>query len=132
VKSLLVRLALVFCGLALASCGRPGLGDLTVYTMTSPELALADTHPTSGVWSSAPWAADGVTWIPFRPHEQVQVEHDLPYTPSVVLTYIAFTASGETPSLSAGDLTRVVDVSGTTVTVWNDTNGSYFVRIVAY
>ncbi len=93
---------------------------------------MASIDPTSGIWSSAPWAGGGVTWIPFRPHEQVQVEHTLPYTPSVVLTYISFVQTGETPSLAAGDLSRVVDVSGTTVTVWNDTNGSYFVRIALF
>jgi hypothetical protein len=95
------------------------------------ELALAQVDDV-GVWSSAPWAGPGVTWIPFGPHEQVQVEHTLPRAPSTVLTYLSFTGSGESPSLAAGDLTRVVDVSGTTVTVWNDTNGSYFVRVVAF
>jgi hypothetical protein len=140
--------------LALAGCGRPGLGDLTIYAAGDEELANAGLDD-GGVWSSTPWACSsypeeatcsavpgctfattctnsGLAWIPYRPHEQVQVEHSLMYTPSMILTYISFVSTGDTPSLAAGDLTRIVEVDETTVTVWNDTNGSYFVRVVAY
>jgi hypothetical protein len=146
--------SLVFVALALSSCGRPGLGDLTVYTSADPELAGAAIDD-GGVWSSSPWACsastteaacmavagcsfattctnDGLAWIPYRPHEQVQVAHSLTYTPALVMTYISFVSTGETPSLAAGDLTRIVEVDDATITVWNDTNGSYFVRVVAY
>lgn len=144
----------VSLALGIASCGRPGLGDRTAYMAGDPELASAGRNMDTGVWSSAQWgcatfatmpdcmAVSGctwmesctgaVTWIPFRPHEQVEVEHDLGYAPTVILTYISFTSTGDTPSQSAGDLTRIVDVSTSTLTVWNDTNGSYFVRIVAF
>ena len=156
----MTRAATFVLALGLAACSRPGLGDLTVYVQGDPELSRSGISD-AGVWSSAPWACsayeemptcadtagcmwdeetaqcilaatDALTWLPFRPHEQVQVEHTLLYTPSVIHTYLSFVSTGDTPSESAGDLTRVVEVSETTITVWNDTNGTYFVRIVAF
>jgi len=52
--------------------------------------------------------------------------------PTGVLTYISFTADGFDPSQAAGDLARLVSVTPDHVTVWNDTNGSYFARIVVF
>ena len=111
-------------------CGRPGQGDLTMYAVDNPALVDAREDPVTHAWSSAPWHGPGVTWIPYRPHEQVQLEHHLGRVPTAILTYLSFTMDGQTPSLAAGDLSRVVRVDENFVTVWNDTNGTYFVRVV--
>jgi hypothetical protein len=50
--------------------------------------------------------------------------------PTSVFVYLSFVQTGTSPALAAGDLARVVDVDASTVTVWNDTNGSYFARVV--
>lgn len=119
-------------GVALGACGRPAPGSVVVFTAASPELAMASIDPESGTWQSAPWADEGgtVQWLPYPPRGQVQVEHNLGRVPTSVFVYLSFVQTGTSPALAAGDLARVVDVDASTVTVWNDTNGSYFARVV--
>jgi hypothetical protein len=71
-----------------------------------------------------------VRWLPYPPRGQVQVEHSLGRVPTTVFVYLSFMPTGVSPALAAGDLARVVEVDASTVTVWNDTNGSYFARVV--
>ncbi|MBN8615425.1 MAG: hypothetical protein J0L92_32820 [Deltaproteobacteria bacterium] len=115
---------------ALGACGRPQPNAVVVFTVGSPELAMASIDPETGSWQSAPWAGDGVAWLPYPPRGQVQVEHALGRVPTTIMVYLSFAADGSTPALAAGDLARVVDVDASTVTVWNDTNGRYFARVV--
>jgi hypothetical protein len=112
------------------ACGRPAPGGVVVFTASAPELAMASVDPESGSWESAPWAPGATGWLPYPPRGQIQLEHALGRAPRVVLVYISFERSGTTPALAAGDLARVVDVDESTVTIWNDTNGSYFARVV--
>jgi hypothetical protein len=118
--------------LGLGACGRPQPNAVVVFTVGSPELAMASIDPETGSWQSAPWAGEGVTWLPYPPRGQVQVEHALGRVPTTIMVYLSFAADGSTPALAAGDLARVVDVDASTVTVWNDTNGSYFARVVVH
>lgn len=101
-----------------------------VYPATAPELSMAGVDPESGSWQSAPWDPGTVGWIPYPPRAQIQLEHGLGRVPPLVVVYLSFERSGASPALAAGDLARVVDVDASTVTIWNDTNGSYFVRVV--
>lgn len=112
----------------LGACGRPQPDVLVIYPVDAPELAMASTDPETGSWQSAPWS--GIDWIPYPPRGQIQVEHALGRVPTTVMIYLSFDPDGSTPALAAGDLARVVDVDASTVTVWNDTNGRYFARVV--
>lgn len=118
-------------GPVLASCGLPGAGELIVYTSASPELARASIDPETGSWQSAPWAADGVTWLPYPGQGRLQLEHGLGRVPTTVLVYLSFDRSGASPGLASGDLAHLIDADATTVTLRNATNGNYFARVVA-
>jgi hypothetical protein len=120
--------SLLFLLAALPACGRPAPGALRTYTADAPELAMASIDPASGAWESMPWT--GTDWLPYGPRAQLQVTHGLGRLPRTVLVYLAFDELGSDPACAAGDLARVIEVTDTTVTVWNDTNGIYFARIV--
>ena len=126
-------LALAFVGLALFApgCGKPGPGTVVVYSRDGG-LPMSMVDPSPDTWESSPWAGPDVHWIPYGPHVQLQLEHDLGRVPTGVITYISFVESGQNPSQAAGDLARLVDVTADHVTVWNDTNGSYFARVIVF
>lgn len=113
-----------------AGCVMPS-GEFVSYAADSPELAHASVSP-EGVWESVPWSGQDTPWLPFPPRVTVELEHTLGREPRVVLVYLAFDAGATDPALAAGDLARIVEVTNTTITVHNDTNGSYFFRVVAY
>jgi hypothetical protein len=75
-----------------------------------------------------PWT--GMSWIPFGPRLQVRVAHGLGRVPRLVHVFLAFDELGSDPASAAGDLARVIAVDETSVTIWNDTNGTFFARIV--
>ena len=132
IRSSIALLALV-SSLAISACtGTPPAGILVVYTTESPELAMASIDPESGSWQSAPWrqSADS-RWLPYPSRGQLQLEHNLGRTPQNIIVYLAFEQTGMSPAHAAGNLARIVDADDTTLTVWNDTNGNYFARIVA-
>jgi hypothetical protein len=131
-------------GALTAGCGRPGMGtqiDLNGDPAAGPiDLVLASSRLVEdGMWNvsweSAPWS-DGdpetAPWLPYQPHTLVHITHPLGREPVGVLVYISFAQDGATPGLAAGELARIVDVTDTDVTVWNDTNGVYFARIVIF
>lgn len=114
-----------------SGCSGIAMGEMNEYMLDSPELAHAGVSD-AGVWESAPWSAPDAPWIPYPPRVTVELEHTLGYAPSVVLVYISFDAEATTPALAPGDLAEILDVTDTTITVHNDTNGSYFIRVVAF
>ena len=123
----LVRVALA---LALTACGLP-TGDTIVYPIDSPELANASVSA-EGVWESAPWPAPGVTWLPYPGQATLEVEHGLGRVPRAVLVYISFSEDGSQSALASGDLSRVIAVDASTLSIRNDTNAQLFARFVAY
>jgi hypothetical protein len=125
-----VRFVSLVLPLVAIGCGLPE-GNLVVYTADSPELANASVNE-AGVWESVPWKGQNAPWIEFGPRLTVELEHTLGYEPRVVLVYLAFDPEGTDPALAAGDLARVVEVTDTTVSVKNDTNATYYIRVVAY
>ena len=109
------------------------------FARTDPEMPTVDDPARS--WESSPWwdgssmdcrVPESAAWIPYRPTSQVLIEHDLGRVPTGVLVYLSFTACGQNPALAAGDLARIASVDDRQVTIWNDTNGSYFVRVVVF
>ena len=132
----------IAASLLLAGCGKPGPGNRLILTLATDGSGLdgglpaAMVIPTGDAWESSPWTSpDGgpeVRWLPYAPHVQLQVEHGLGRQPTAVVTYISFVETGLDPSQAAGDLARLVDITPDHVTVWNDTNGSYFARIVVF
>lgn len=100
--------------------GDPAMGDL------STELAMSGLSGDG--WQSAPWT--GAPWIAYSPRAQIRITHPLGRTPRTVLVYLSFVEEGTTPALAAGDLARVLTVTSSEITIWNDTNGTYFARVV--
>jgi hypothetical protein len=139
-------LLLAFASLAPLAAGcqntsAPSRGPLVVYCppvdggapdcMTLPGAMLLEA---GSAWESAPWGGpgSGVHWLPFGAREQLQVQHGLGRVPTGVITYISFVEDGQNPGQAAGDLAQIVEVTADHVTVWNDTNGMYFARVVVF
>ncbi len=97
----------------------------------SPELAHASVS-SEGVWESVPWHGQNAPWLEVGPRVTAELEHTLGREPRAVLVYLAFDPEGTDPALAAGDLARVVEVTENTVAVKNDTNATYFIRVVAF
>ena len=128
----LVALALAST-LLTGACGGPRTpAGLVVYTADAPELSMASVDSESGSWESAPWRAGDTGWLPYPPRGQLQLEHGLGRIPQTVIVYLSFDRAGMNAAQASGNLARVVEVDASTLTVWNDSNGSYFARVVAY
>lgn len=125
----ILPLAMAACCLGIVACDKPPPGGLRMYPVGAPELARASVDPTSHIWESAPLT--GANLLPFPARAQVLVEHSLGRTPRNIQCYLSFVQMGGSPALAAGDLCRVVGADDQSVTVWNDTNGNFFVRITA-
>lgn len=130
-KRLVQALVASVVALAVTSCGKPGPGGVVDYTLDG-SLPTAMIDPSTSTWESSAWAGPGVHWVPYGPHAQIRLEHDLGRVPAGVITYLSFTEDGTNPSQAAGDLARIVEVTDTHVTVWNDTNGAYYARVVLF
>lgn len=142
----LVLVGSVGCAVLVAGCGRPGMGnqvDLNgdpALGDLSPLLAdsrlFVDADGESRSWESGPWAAEDPTmataWLPYQPRTLIHITHPLGREPVAVLVYLSFVQEGSSPALAEGDLARVVDATDTDVTVWNDTAGTYFARVVIF
>lgn len=142
IRLLLALLVLGTLASFASGCGKPGPGNLVVLRLT-PDGSMLDgglpaamTIPGGSAWESSPWASpDGgpsVHWLSYGPHVQLDVQHGLGRVPTGVITYISFVESGLDPSQAAGDLARLVEITDDHVTVWNDTNGVYFARVVVF
>ena len=105
------------------------------------ELAPADLAPSAGVvcegegsasercaWQSSDWSGDD--WLPYPAQATLVLPHELGRTPSLVWVYISFVPDGGSAALASGDLGRIVEVTDSTVTVQNATNGEYYCRVV--
>ncbi|MCA9602037.1 MAG: hypothetical protein KC417_08440 [Myxococcales bacterium] len=112
------------------SAGRVCGGERVDLDASSMDGGSADDAgaPIGCLWQSSDWRGDD--WVEYPGRATVRFPHGLGRVPTSVLVYIAFHASGEGGALSAGDLSRVVDVTADYVELQNDTNATYFCRIV--
>lgn len=60
----------------------------------------------------------------------MDIPHQLGRVPSIVHVYLSFDADGRSAALSAGDLSRIESVTEEQVVIRNNTNESFFLRVV--
>jgi hypothetical protein len=107
-------------------CGEPPL-MIPDGGVCAPLLTLSSIGCQNGIWESAPWS--GAAWIPFPKRVTITLDHSLGHRPWQVITYLSFDRDGTLPATAAGDLARVVRVDASSITLHNDTNGDFFIRV---
>jgi hypothetical protein len=90
------------------------------------EAALTD----AGVWQSAPWASATVGWTSFPDRTKLVLPHPLGRIPTSVEVYLSFYTDGASSFLASGDLARIMRVDADSVTLANNTNECFYVRLV--
>jgi hypothetical protein len=112
----------------LAACSSANAAETIAYdTSDLPSSAgiVGTSWQSSGFYSGE----SDDEWLRFPARATVTIPHALGRTPAIVAPYLAFDARGDGCAPAAGDLTRIVRVSGTTVTLRNDTNEDFFLRL---
>ncbi|RLB45669.1 MAG: hypothetical protein DRJ42_29415 [Deltaproteobacteria bacterium] len=97
------------------------------------EVGPADYPPSAGTtdddsWQSVGWLGD--PWLRYSGQATLILEHELGREPSTVLVYLSFEEDGSGAALTAGDTARIVSVDDSFVTIRNDTNADFFLRLV--
>lgn len=120
--------------LALPSLGLSGCGEASAQTpvqVETADLPCADYDPTLEEWESAGWFGDTCDWIEFTPRTSFEVAHPLGRVPKSVLIYISFNPDGASSTLASGDTGLIVGATSETVTVRNNTEQRFYLRLVA-
>ena len=99
--------------------------------VTAADLPCADFDPTLDEWESAGWFGDTCDWVEFTPRTSFEVEHPLGRVPKAVLIYISFNPDGSSSTLASGDTGLIVGATAETVTVRNNTEQRFYLRLVA-
>jgi hypothetical protein len=99
--------------------------------VTAADLPCADFDPTLDEWETAGWFGDTCAWIEFSGSTSYQIEHPLGRVPKSVLLYIAFDATGASATLASGDAGLIVGATAETITVRNNTQQRFYLRVVA-
>ncbi len=121
--SLLAILALVW------GCGMPGGETIEVSLDELP----CESEPTPGLWEShppPPLTDDACRWFPFNANNTYIFEHPLGRVPTLVVGYIAFGSDGEGATIGSGNVFLVNAQDASTVTVKNDQNQDFSLRLV--
>ncbi|MFW6050525.1 MAG: hypothetical protein ACODAU_05090 [Myxococcota bacterium] len=116
--------------LAMALAGCPGDPEARREIEVDPAQLCASLDPESGIWESTPWSDPACPWLEYPGQAALQIPHDLGRVPRVVLPYIAFDEDGMDGTLASGNTTVVWEVTDTTVTVANNTEETFFLRLV--
>ncbi len=95
------------------------------------DLPCADFDPTLDEWETAGWFGDTCEWIEFSPTTSYAIEHPLGRVPKSVLIYISFTANGASATLASGDSGLIVGATAERITVRNNTQQRFYMRVVA-
>ncbi len=120
-------------GAALVAVALSVLGCETNLTPQTLEVGLADHPPSAGMtdgdeWQSVDWLGD--PWLRYPGRATLIMEHELGRMPSSVLVYLSFEPDGASAALTAGDTARIVSVDERFVTIANDTDADFFIRVV--
>lgn len=121
--------------LLLSACNTARAGEI----VTTDALACASIDPQTGIWESAPFGpvdAETCGWIRLPEETAVRVRHGLDYRPRAVHVYISFEPDGSGAAPSAGDMSRILEVTGPStagdpgyVLVENDTRATLYARL---
>lgn len=130
-STLCVTLALAALLPAVACAGCGDASAQTPVRVDAADLPCADFDPTLDEWETAGWFGDTCEWIPFTARTTFEIAHPLGRVPKAVLIYIAFSADGASATLASGDAGLIVGATTETVSVRNNTDQRFFLRIVA-
>jgi len=127
--SLTLLFAVATLPLALTGCGEAAAQ--TPERVEAADLPCADFDPTLDEWETAGWFGGTCDWIEFRPRTSFEVVHPLGRIPKSVLIYTSFTADGASATMASGDSGLILGATSETVTVRNNTEQRFFLRVVA-
>jgi hypothetical protein len=114
------------------AAGCDDVGARAMREVAEQELC-ASTEPGTGAWETAPWRPpEGCTWLDYDGRTALEIPHPLGRRPRSVTVYISFTPEGRRATLAAGDPGRILEVTGTHVTISNATNQDFFARVVLH
>lgn len=86
-----------------------------------------------GQWESHPWPPledDACRWFPFSANNTYVFEHPLGRVPTLVVGYIAFGSDGVGATVASGNVLLVNGADASTVTLKNDQNQDFSLRLV--
>lgn len=120
----LIGLMVLGCG----GCGSEAQAQEPI--QVSPECPRAE----GAAWESAPWPGESGSascgWQSFEGRQTYVVTHNRGTVPIVVLPYLSFHPDGRSSAPSAGDMTRIIAVDETSITLRNNTNENFFLKLV--
>ena len=117
--------------LPLAASGCSDASAQTPVRVLAADLPCADFDPTLDAWESAGWFGGTCDWVTFSPRTTLEIDHPLGRIPKSVLLYIAFSADGMSATVASGDPGLILGATSETVTVRNNTDQRFFLRVVA-
>ncbi len=110
-----------------------GLGCNRTLAPSTIEVGLADHPPSAGMtdgdeWQSVDWLGD--PWLRYPGRATLIMEHELGRMPSSVLVYLSFSPDGSAAALTAGSTAQIESVDERFVTITNNTDADFFIRVV--
>jgi hypothetical protein len=123
--------SLAVLGVLLTACGNP-CGDAEDRSVTLDELPCNMTR-TDGVWESHPWPPiddEQCHWLEFRGCSEYQIEHPLGRIPTLVVGYTSFDQDGGFATVGSGNSFVIEEASASTVTIRNDQNQLFYLKLV--
>jgi hypothetical protein len=118
-------------GLLFAGCGSV-CGDPEDRLVPLTELPCNMTSA-DGVWESHPWPPiedEQCYWLEFRGCSQYEIEHPLGRKPGSILGYTSFDPDGGFATLGSGNSFIIEESSTSTVTIRNDQNQLFYLKLV--
>lgn len=97
-------------------------------TLSLSELPASAGLGSNGTWQSVAWRGDD--WHRFPGRAELELAHGLGEEPQLVMVYLSFAPDGDPSALAAGDLAQIISVDSIAVTLLNQTNQDYFLRVV--
>lgn len=130
-KTIPCALGMLLAFVAGANAGCSDAAAQTPVRVEAADLACADFDPTLDTWETAGWFGDTCDWLTFTPRTTFEIAHPLGRAPKSILLYIAFSADGASATLASGDAGLIVGATSESLTVRNNTDQRFFLRVVA-